>query len=204
MIQYVTIEGIDGAGKSNLSKRLVHHLVANRDTQQYSNIVLTEEPSQESWIGEAARKALRKDTDVQTDILLFAADRAEHLKSVVLPAIEANSLVISDRGHDSTYAYQVPRLIDQLNLTEEAATAWLDVLYQPWNVEPDMTLWITVSVDTAVDRMSGDEKYEQREFLERVHDHYEHRYTVKSDRMHKIDGEQTPKKVLKDALKVLP
>jgi len=203
MIQYVTIEGIDGAGKSNLSKRLLHHLVANQDTQQYSNIVLTEEPSQGSWIGEAARKALRKDTDVQTDILLFAADRAEHLRSVILPAIQANSLVISDRGHDSTYAYQIPRLIDQLNLTEEAATAWLDVLYQPWNIEPDMTLWITVSVDTAVDRMSGDEKYEKREFLERVHDHYEHRYTLKSDRMQKIDGEQAPEKVLKDALEVL-
>lgn len=191
---YVTVEGIDGSGKTTLVEGLVDEL---------DDAVRTAEPDDTMWTGRAVREAMDRETEPWTDALLFCADRAEHLGRTVLPALEAGSTVVSDRGHDSTFAYQAPRLADVSDMDERETRAWLDGVYAPWNVEPDVTLWVDVPVGTALDRMSGEEKWANRSHLERVRDNYELLYDMNPTRIRWIDGEQEPERVLADAIEAV-
>jgi len=180
---YITIEGIDGCGKSTL---------ANLLAQDHPDALLTQEPVDGTWTGEAVRTALRRETGPYTDALLFMADRAEHLHGTVRPALEDGRTVISDRSADSTYAYQ------SLRVDDVDAFEWFDACYEPWDVEPDLTLWIDVEPETAIERVDGEEKYERLETLREVRKNYKTMNETK-DRYYRIDGEQDVAGVYEDA-----
>jgi hypothetical protein len=100
--RFITVEGIDGAGKSSHIEWLREYL-----TQRGHAVVVTREPGG-TPLGEALRSILLNEPmSPETEMMLMFAARAEHLTEVIRPALARGAWVISDRFSDATYAYQV-------------------------------------------------------------------------------------------------
>jgi dTMP kinase len=100
---FITFEGIDGCGKSTQLR-----LLASELRVRGLNIVSTREPGG-TPLGKRLRAALldvQEEVDPLTELLVFAADRAQHVRKQLLPALEAGQIVLSDRYADATVAYQ--------------------------------------------------------------------------------------------------
>lgn len=101
---FVCFEGGEGAGKSTQSRRLRDWLV-----ERGHEVLLTFEPG-DTAVGRELRRIVLDpatgDLSHRTEALLYAADKAEHVDTVVLPALEAGRVVVTDRYVDSTLAYQ--------------------------------------------------------------------------------------------------
>ena len=140
---FITFEGIDGSGKST-QLRLLNNFLLTRGC----HVLLTREPGG-TKLGLRLRAALLdalQEVDPLTELLVFAADRAQHVRRVLIPALEKGEVVISDRYADATVAYQgagrgfSPELVAQI---VQLATGGL---------KPDLTLLSDVSIDDATAR----------------------------------------------------
>lgn len=140
---FITFEGIDGSGKSTQLR-----LLSNLLRAQGCGPLLTREPGG-TPLGLRLRSALldaQEEVDPLTELLVFAADRAQHVRRVITPALERGEVVISDRYADATVAYQgagrgfSPELIAEI---VELATGGL---------KPDLTLLFDVSVNESTHR----------------------------------------------------
>ncbi|HOV67226.1 MAG TPA: dTMP kinase, partial [Methanoregulaceae archaeon] len=133
--------------------------------------VFTREPTS-GWTGRAVRRGIAEEVDPVAEALLFAADHAVHLASVVRPALAEGRPVISDRYSDSRYAYQSVVLEGHL----DDPLAWLRNLHAGWTIPPDQTYLLLLPVDQAVRRLGGKhrrrEHFEQAEVLRRVQEAY--------------------------------
>ena len=159
----ITIEGIDGTGKSTLLTALKSQL-ADLDP------IFTREPGA-TWVGEAVRRAIAEQIDPITEASLFVADHAAHLSSLVRPALSKGRLVISDRYSDSRFAYQSVTLKGIVPDPE----GWLRAMHDGWTIVPDRTFLLVLSIDDALTRLadkSGREHFEKREVLEAVQNNY--------------------------------
>jgi dTMP kinase len=157
----VTIEGIDGSGKSTLVAGLAAAL-ADLDP------VVTREPGA-TWVGEAVRRAIAENRDPITECLLFVADHAAHLTHVVKPALAEGKVVISDRYSDSRYAYQSVTLEGTMPDPE----GWLRSVHAPFTVVPDLTFLCVLPVEAAVTRLKEHkEHFEKAEVLAAVQANY--------------------------------
>lgn len=134
---FITFEGIDGCGKSTQLRLLASELRVRGVT-----VITTREPGG-TPLGQKLRAALldvQEQVDPLTELLVFAADRAQHVRKHLLPALGANQIVLSDRYADATVAYQGagrgfdPKLIQEI---VELATGGL---------KPDLTLLFDLSV----------------------------------------------------------
>lgn len=104
----VTIEGLDGSGKSSCLQRL-------RQAEFARDVVFTREPT-DSWYGEAVKRSIASDdADPLAELFLYVADHAAHLSRTIEPAIAAEKPVISDRYSDSRYAYQGATLAERFD-----------------------------------------------------------------------------------------
>jgi len=188
---FVTIEGLDGSGKST---------VLDAITERYPGAVTTSEPSDLEY-GQLVRRNLSQDTDPIVDFYLFMADRRDHIEQRVRPADESGKLVVSDRYADSTRAYQPVALAGEGKPFDSPweAKLFIEQTMASWNYEPDLTLYIDISPETAIERAAGDEKYEKRQFLEQVHDNYK-ALADTTERIVTIDGEQSKEAVATSAL----
>lgn len=191
---FVTIEGLDGSGKST---------VLDGITDRYPSAVTTSEPSDLKY-GKLVRENLGDETTHGlVDFYLFMADRVDHIEQRVKPTDQSDNLVVSDRYADSTRAYQPVALTEaEIFDTQFEAKQFIEQTMGPWDYEPDLTLYIDISVDTAIKRAAGDEKYEKRQFLEKVKNNYDAIAASDAfgDRIVKIDGEQSKEEVRKSAL----
>jgi dTMP kinase len=99
---FVTFEGPEGAGKSTALK-----LVAEKLIGLGKSVLTTREPGG-GPLGKRIRQILLEEGDVspETELLLFLADRANHVQTIVLPALDAGQVVLCDRHADSTIVYQ--------------------------------------------------------------------------------------------------
>ena len=140
---FITFEGIDGSGKSTQLR-----LLANFLSQKGCDVLLTREPGG-TPVGNRLRAALldaQEEVDPLTELLVFAADRAQHVRRVLRPALESGQVVFSDRYADATAAYQgagrgfSPELISEII---ELATQGL---------KPDLTLLFDLSVEDSTAR----------------------------------------------------
>ena len=140
---FITFEGIDGSGKSTQLRLLGNFLRANG-----CDALLTREPGGTA-LGLRLRAALldaMEEVDPLTELLVFAADRAQHVRRMLRPALAAGRVVISDRYADATVAYQgagrgfSPELISQI---VQLATEGL---------KPDLTLLFDLSIDESTSR----------------------------------------------------
>ncbi len=159
----VTLEGIDGSGKSSLHAAL-RELLADLDP------VFTREPGA-TWVGDSVRRAIAEQIDPVTEATLFVADHAAHLATVVRPALAEGKLVISDRYSDSRFAYQSVTLQGIIPEPEK----WLRAMHNGWSVVPDRTFLCVLPVDEALLRLKPDaqrEHFEKRETLEKVQNNY--------------------------------
>ena len=181
---FVTLEGIDGAGKTTVGDALSEEFDA----------VMTSEPSP-YWTGEQVRRALREETpSAFVDFLLFMADRAAHIEDRIKPALEDGQNVISDRYADSTRVYQAPQLKPLLG-SEGQTEYYIETVMDPWSLEPDLTLFLDISIDTAMERIDADEKYETRENLVDVRTRYKE-LAKKKDRILFVNGEKPLNEVI--------
>jgi dTMP kinase len=144
---FVVLEGGEGTGKSTQAKRLVQLLErAGRDTE------LTHEPGG-TRLGEAIRELLLhgdRDLDERAELLLMLADRAEHVASVIRPALAAGKVVVTDRFTPSTVAYQgVGRALGAEAVAEMSA-------YAAGGLAPDVVIVIDLPDDVAATRVAAD------------------------------------------------
>jgi len=159
----VTLEGIDGSGKSTLHAAL-KDLLADLDP------LMTREPGA-TWVGDQVRRAIKEQIDPVTEATLFVADHAAHLAKVVRPALAEGRLVISDRYSDSRYAYQSVTLQGIVPEPEK----WLRAMHNGWTIIPDRTFLCVLPIDDALTRLKPDaqrEHFERREILEKVQNNY--------------------------------
>ncbi len=159
----VTLEGIDGSGKSTLHAAL-KSLLADLDP------IFTREPGA-TWVGDSVRRAIAEQIDPVTEATLFVADHAAHLATVVRPALKEGRIVISDRYSDSRYAYQSVTLQGIVPEPEQ----WLRAMHNGWTIIPDRTFLCVLPVDDALTRLKPDaqrEHFEKREILENVQNNY--------------------------------
>jgi dTMP kinase len=192
---FTTLEGLDGSGKSTVVEAI---------KEEYPNAVATAEPS-ELWTGKQVRKCLSdKSVEPLTDFYFFMGDRVQHIEETVRPADEQGKLVVSDRYTDSTRAYQ-PIALGQSDHfdSQTAAKLFIEQTMAPWDYEPDMTIYLDISVDTALERCDEGEKYEKREFLEQVKENYDALVESESERFIVIDGEQSKDAVKREVLSYL-
>ncbi len=138
----VTIEGIDGCGKSTILTNLVETL-ADLPT------LFTQEPGG-TPLGKHVRAIVQQQTtplDPKTEFLLFAADRARHMYEIITPALAQKKIVISDRMADSSVVYQgYARGLD-INMIKTINKWAMD------SREPDLILFINIKPETAYKRI---------------------------------------------------
>ncbi len=194
----ISIEGIDGSGKSTLAKELYAHL------SQFHKTLLTKEPG-DSELGAQIRAIVQKqDVPVcaKAEYLLFAADRAQHFEQKVIPSLQQNMIVISDRMADSSVVYQgVARgiNIDFIN----TVNAWAMSDYKP-----DVTIFVNTPPHIARERLIMRNKTltafekEHAQFMQHVHDGF---CTLFNNRKNVImvDGERDEQTILHETLRSL-
>jgi len=160
----ITIEGIDGTGKSTLIENL-KNLLSDLDP------VFTREPGTD-WIGEAVRRGIAENINPISEALLFTADHAAHLDKVVRPGLKAGRIIISDRYFDSRYAYQASTLKEIL----PDPLRWMKSVHAGWTILPDLTFLLVIPVDNAMERLNRDrtqqEHFECAGTLEDVRNNY--------------------------------
>jgi dTMP kinase len=185
--RFITLEGIDGAGKST-------HLgfLAKLVAEQGSPVRTTREPGG-TVLGERLRELLLDSGTActpDTEALLMFAARRQHLTEVIVPALAAGEWVICDRFTDATFAYQGwGRGVDLARL--EALEHWVHA-----GLQPDLTLFFDVPVELARDRLAGARapdrfELEQMEFFRKVRQGYLDRAARFAQRIRIIDGRQS-------------
>lgn len=185
--QFISVEGLDGAGKTTVIKAFEEEFGAKT----------TAEPST-NWTGRQVRECLSSDeTHPLTDFFFFMGDRVDHIEREIRPWAEQGELVVSDRYADSTRAYQ------PVALDVSGADTYIEDVMSAFDYSPDLTLYLDISVDTAIERCDEEEKYENREFLERVKENYEEICRIYGDRIIVIDGEQSKDDVRSDCLEAV-
>ena len=163
--RFIVFEGIDGSGKSELSRRVTEHLVS-----EGIDAILTAEPS-DSWIGDVLR-AESKTTGPIANTLFYVADRAEHT-SQIKKWLNAGKWVLCDRYVGSTLAYQGALLSDKV----ENSWNWLKEINRPAAISPDVTFLLKISPEEAMSRLnlraSVPGRFEKLNFLKKVSDNYD-------------------------------
>lgn len=191
---FVTVEGIEGSGKSSLIGGLSKH---------FPDALITKEPG-DSKLGVEIRKLLFSHSPCSlAETFLFLADRAEHVTKVVRPALEQGQTVICDRFTDSTIAYQgyarglsIPLLI---HLNDTATN----------NLKPDVTLLLDLPPEVGLKRAKSrsEEEWtrfeqEQLEFHQRIRAGFLD-LAKKENRFKVLDATKSQEEILKEALECL-
>ena len=146
MLKFITIEGIEGSGKSTLQQMLAESLQT-----LFPEVVLTREPGATA-VGKSIRRLLLDpsitDLDPRAELFLFAADRVQHLSEVVRPALARGALVICDRYIHSTLAYQ--GYGHGLDLTSVMRV----LEFATGGLQPDLVLLLDLNAETGLQRVS--------------------------------------------------
>jgi dTMP kinase len=198
---FITFEGIEGCGKSTQAPRVRDHLARGGH-----EVVLTREPGG-TRMTQPIRSLLsdRENTfDPLAELLLFLADRAEHVASVVAPALAGGRVVLCDRYCDSTLAYQGYGRGHELSWLEELnARASRDVV-------PDLTLWIDCPVEVGLARAErraggpGDRfEIEPLEFHSRIRTGFAALAKRFPERIVRIDGDRAADDVTADCIRAV-
>lgn len=143
MSVFITFEGIEGSGKSSVISAVAKFL-----SEKGCPVIQTREPGG-SKLGQEIRRILLQSSPAPchiAELLLFAADRAQHIAQVIRPALESGTAVLSDRYADSTLAYQGYARGVSLDMLKKLHTiATMDLT-------PQMTLLLDLPVQTGLER----------------------------------------------------
>jgi dTMP kinase len=195
---FLTIEGIEGVGKSTALQWIQDYLVKAK-----KEVVVTREPGG-TLIAEQIRQILlapgsREIMIPETELLLMFAGRVQHVHHVILPALAQGKWVVSDRFVDASFAYQGGgRGIDQAHI--KMLEDWLLA-----GLQPNMTILLDAPADVGLKRAKHrgpQDRIEQEkiDFFERVRLSYLARMRECSGRFHRLDATR-PMEVVQDEIK---
>lgn len=183
--QFITLEGVDGAGKST-------HIptIANLLRSKGHEVLVTREPGG-TPLGEKLRELLLHESmHPETETLLMFAARREHLELVILPALARGAVVLSDRFTDATFAYQFGGRGVAANKVRQLES-WVQE-----GLQPDLTLLFDVPVAVSVQRLAGardPDRFEREnaDFFERIRQAYLERARDFPERFRIIDSSRS-------------
>jgi len=203
---FITIEGPEGAGKTTQAKRLVASL------RQRHDVLYTREPGG-TPVGERIRALLleegHREMSPQTEMLLFAASRAQLVSEILAPALDAGRLVVSERYADASLAYQGYARglgVEVVRRVTEVATQ---------GVVPDLTVMLDIQPAVGLERARQAEGKEGRRgrgdrleqedlaFFTRVREGFLTIATEERARVRLIDGGRTPEAVHADVVRIV-
>ena len=198
---FITVEGVDGAGKSTQLVFLEEFL---RD--RGLEVLVTREPGGTS-LGEAVRELLIGENEIavtdDVELMLIFTARLQHLEEVIVPAVAAGICVVCDRFTDATYAYQGGgRGISVTRIRQ--LEAWVQQGFQP-----DLTLVFDLPVDTgaARSRKRGEsaDRFERQDsaFKEAVRNTYLDRVHQYPERMRLIDASRGKEQVTENMISIV-
>ncbi|MGI8493921.1 MAG: dTMP kinase [Pyrinomonadaceae bacterium] len=186
---FITFEGIDGSGKSTQLQMLAGDL-----RSAGFDVVTTMEPGG-TPLGREIRKAFletEEAVDPLAELLLFAADRAQHVRFLIKPNLEAGKIIISDRYADATFAYQGAGRGFSKDLVKQVIKLASD------DLKPDLTLFFDLSVELALERTklrhneNSESKNrmddEKKDFYQRVREAYLELVRLEPQRFAVIDA----------------
>jgi len=171
----ITLEGIDGTGKTSIIRKL---------KKSYRNIVFTKEPYK-----------LRKKQypNKFAELFAFVIDHERHLRDIINPSIENGYLVISDRYYDSRCAYQ------GVNIDMD----YIKELHKPFTVKPDLTILLIGNPVICLNRKRKKDKFEKKEFLEKVQQNYLKLTEQEPDRFYIVSANQNFSEVYRQVENVI-
>jgi dTMP kinase len=189
--KFITLEGLEGVGKTTNRLYLEEQLTAAG-----KDIVVSREPGG-TELGESLRELLlhgRAAMQAQTELLMMAASRCEHIAKVIEPALVQGRWVLSDRFTDASFAYQGggrelgARVVNDLHLLMNA------------DLQPDLTLLLDMPIELGMQRAANRGKLDRIEseelaFFERARSAYLKRAADDPDRVKVIDASQTLEQV---------
>jgi len=200
-MMFITLEGPDGSGKTTQVPDLAEAI-----RQAGYELVVTREPGG-TEIGDQVRQVImdlkNKAMFPTTEILLFQASRAQLVRQVIMPALEAGKVVLCDRYADSTLAYQgYGHQIDlkQLRRIVEFATGGL---------KPDLTLYLDIDAREGLKRRTGEGDEWNRlddydlAFHNRVREGYHKLIAEEPERWVTIDAARSPSEVQADLREIV-
>lgn len=196
--KFITLEGVDGAGKSTHLTWLVAALRARGLT-----VIQTREPGG-TPLGEKLRALLLSDPmNLETEALLMFAARREHIAQVIEPALARGDWVVCDRFTDASFAYQG----GGRGLARERLAA-----LEQWvqgDLQPDLTLLFDIPTDVARQRVEGMGREldrferEQAAFFERVRHEYLNRATAAPGRIRVVDARHSIDEIKKELEEII-
>ena len=191
----ITFEGIDGCGKSTQARLFFEALNIN-----LTDCLLTREPGG-SVGAEEIRKLLvtgnKNRWSAETEILLFTAARRDHIERVIIPAINKNQIVVSDRFFDSTKIYQGAMNADLTNLVDKLHNLII-------KLTPDLTFVIDMEPKHALKRglarLSGEDRFEEFgiDFQQRLREGFVELTRKEKGRCYLINGENDEHTIAKE------
>jgi dTMP kinase len=197
--KFITLEGIDGAGKSTHLRWIARFLKRRR-----IKVTVTREPGGTAF-GETLRRLLlggRQRLHPETETLLVFAARREHLEKVIVPALHAGRWVLCDRFTDATYAYQ----------SGGSRVRWSQVgALERWvqrGLQPDLTILFDVSLAVArqrAGRKTRADRFERERdaYFERVRKAYLRRHRESPRRLRVIDARRSLAQIQKELEKII-
>jgi len=189
---FIAFEGLDGSGSSTQSR-----ILAERLEKTGHPTLLTKEPTKDTPIGKIIREILQHRWDVtpETLQLLFSADRAEHLKTKIKPAIKNGQIVITDRYLFSTLAYGAMDL----------SMGWLKSLNKYFPI-PDIVFLFKLDPKECIKRIAGRgsdyELFEQAEKLTKIWENYE-KIAGEYENFHMIDATKKIEEISEEIWRII-
>lgn len=190
---FISFEGVDGAGKTTLIREIETRLVAIGET-----VVVTREPGA-GRLGKKLREILLDDEPIsaRAELFLFLADRAEHMATLIAPALARSEFVLCDRHADSTVVYQGHgrgldlELLRQLNATATGG------------VKPQLTFVLDLDADVARGRQLRPDRIgaEGLEFFQRIRQGFLAEAAHEPARFCVLDASLSPEEVAHQAWK---
>ena len=196
--KFIVIEGIDGSGKTTQINKLSKWLIETNLIPQNNQLVVTREPGG-TKLGQSIRSLLldnsiEKSPDSITELLLYAADRAQHVNEIIRPSLNKGDWVISDRFCGSTLAYQgYGRKLD-IKLIKDLETIATQ------GVSPDITFLLDIPVEESIKRRisRSDDRIEKEgtDFLKNVSLGFQ--VLSEDNRWKKISALQSQEKIISE------
>ncbi|MBW2450388.1 MAG: dTMP kinase [Deltaproteobacteria bacterium] len=204
---FISFEGIEGSGKTTHAKHTVRFL-----NDKGHDCVITREPGG-TRIGEKIRAILldplSRDMDPLAELLLYTADRAQHIKEYILPLLSDGKMVLCDRYYDATMAYQgFARGLDV-----DLIDTMHKLLFE--NLKPDLTLLLDLPPEIGLERawkqinngnrISEETRFEEERlsFHRRVREGYLELSRREPERFRVIDASKKEHEVQKEIIKIL-
>ena len=204
---FISFEGIEGSGKTTQAKHTVRFL-----QDKGHDCVITREPGG-TRIGEKIRAILldplSKDMDPLTELLLYTADRAQHIKEYILPLLLDGKIVLCDRYYDATMAYQGFARGLNIGLIEKIHK----LLFE--NLKPDITLLLDLPPEIGLERawkqinngnrVSQETRFEEERlsFHKRVRAGYLELSRLEPERFRVIDASKDAHEIREEIIKIL-